>query len=366
MELFLHVGINKTGSSAIQSSMAINARELREWGVYIPYSKWEQEMMAGKITPGNGHQLAKALAEEDGDKVSKHLNQVKTEAQKYNCTKVVLSNEVLIRLFSNETILKLLSNEAKKIGFVSINVLCFLRNIYEHGLSLYKHRAKSGKYLNYSNWLNSNYETLRVFEPFLCHYQKYDFDWQFRLYPKDSQELLAILYKDFMGVNLPAKSFKQEVNPSLTLNNIRIIQFLEYHFPGINRKLYPELININKTTSENGYLLNRFNSAIEYYLLNHAEVINKFKRLLRKNEQHLLVENRLHHQFNKPENNVELEMSDAHLNVIENVIRWYKKNHILIKGKNFYKTFYKTFLKGIKSRLANNSFDSNRYGGSLR
>jgi hypothetical protein len=139
---------------------------LQAAGVFLPKSKWDDSMLSGKITPGNGHQLAKILLERNRKTLAEYLSSILIQAQDLKCTKVLLSNEVLIRLFSDQEILMSLEVESKKVGFDSIHLLSYNRNIFEHSLSLYKHRAKYGLHPDYQKWFEGDYETLVIYANF--------------------------------------------------------------------------------------------------------------------------------------------------------------------------------------------------------
>ncbi len=51
-ELFIHIGLSKTGSSAIQSWLSLNSEKLRLKGV--DYADLSPSAKEGKITAGNG------------------------------------------------------------------------------------------------------------------------------------------------------------------------------------------------------------------------------------------------------------------------------------------------------------------------
>jgi len=113
MDLYLHVGTNKTGSSFLQTVLAQKKNELINKGVYVPSSRWDSRMLKGKISPGNGHKLAKNLAAEDKSSTTKFLEDISRRANNKNAAKVILSNEILIRLFSNRDILDILCNSSE-------------------------------------------------------------------------------------------------------------------------------------------------------------------------------------------------------------------------------------------------------------
>lgn len=57
-KLFFHIGAGKTGTSALQVAFARYKRDLRGHGVIYPRSRSDQAAVEGKITSGNGLELA--------------------------------------------------------------------------------------------------------------------------------------------------------------------------------------------------------------------------------------------------------------------------------------------------------------------
>ena len=63
MQLFLHVGTEKTGSSFLQTLSALGRNDLREKGIWFPLGTAYDEgcMKTGRISAGNGRPLAQKV-----------------------------------------------------------------------------------------------------------------------------------------------------------------------------------------------------------------------------------------------------------------------------------------------------------------
>ena len=361
MELYLHIGTNKTGSSFIQSSLIENKANLVSEGVYVPPSKWDEEMRAGKITPGNGHQLAHLLIRGTRSELSAYFRKVFRQAEESNSKKVVLSSEVLIRLFSNYEILELLTSSAKVCGFKSIKAICFFRNLYQHALSLYKHRAKDGRHSDYSKWLGADYETLRVTQPFLTHFKHFDVNWSFRVYKKDPEYLLKTFYNDFLGVGVPPLLVgSKTINASLSLNNIRLIQLMEPVYPGLNERLYACLIQSDTTRLENHELEQQFYRVCIHHFQQHSRLISNLAELLPGTERASFLERP--NVVDQENEDIKIILTSSHEDIVRNSLSWYKANVWKLKAKRIYRHLHKS----VGALSMEKKFDSVRYGGSLR
>jgi hypothetical protein len=67
--LFLHIGLGKTGSSALQSWLSLNAETLSRQG--IDYADLIPEAKHGEVSSGNGYALYRACVGQDFDEVEK-------------------------------------------------------------------------------------------------------------------------------------------------------------------------------------------------------------------------------------------------------------------------------------------------------
>ena len=86
-------------------------------------------------------------------KVQSFIGKIINEAKKRNCTCIFLSNELLIIALSKNRKLKQFEITLKELGISETKYLLFLRDPISQALSLYKHRAKSGKILNIDTWI---------------------------------------------------------------------------------------------------------------------------------------------------------------------------------------------------------------------
>lgn len=357
MDLYLHIGTNKTGSSFLQTLLITNQTQLLEKNVWLPPSKWDNDMLIGKITPGNGYELASLLLKEQEKKLLDYFSEQKKIAKVNNCNKVVLSNEILVRLFSNRQLVSILENTAYKAGFAKIVCFCLLRNPYEHALSLYKHRAKNGEFNNYEKWFETDYETIWTVSQFLSHFKTSSIDWNFRLYRKDSEYLTNLLFLEFLGLSdlVLKEPTSKKVNISLNLKYIRQIQLLEKETKGLGKYLYAKFIEMDQKQSESKFLLNQFYVTCRNFLEKHEVTVNKLAEMLPSDERStfLKVPNTI-----SVNNDLDV-LSERDIQAIEEAKKLHRENIISDSIKRLYLQIRNT-LNYKKIQL------SRKYGGSLR
>ncbi|WP_166372400.1 hypothetical protein [Psychromonas sp. SA13A] len=121
-KLYIHIGLSKTGSSAIQSWLSLNSEELkRQGGDYADLSPSAKE---GKITAGNGVQLFHACNSENWEEVERLILNVYFG----NNFKAIISSETLQNI-SPIAIKKIKSICDDKN--IEVNIIAYVRSVYE-------------------------------------------------------------------------------------------------------------------------------------------------------------------------------------------------------------------------------------------
>lgn len=154
-ELYLHVGHGKTGSSYIQSSLALSQSVLSEYGIDYPETGSLDNARRGKITSGNGTLLSSI---EPGSYASE--------------SKVLLSSEVIF----HDIVERKLDRALERLqisSFESINVLLFIRDPVEHASSSYQQMIKRGGATLTIEEAFSRYRQPELVAEFIEHCKKY-------------------------------------------------------------------------------------------------------------------------------------------------------------------------------------------------
>lgn len=155
-QLYLHVGHGKTGSSYIQSSLALSQSALLEHGIDYPESNSASRAKKGRITSGNGAMLRSVVS------------------QDYTAATdtVLLSSEVLF----HDIVDGKLNSILEQLGagrFDSVNILLFTRDLVEHASSSYQQMVKRGGSTITIESMFSRYRQPELVSKFIDHCQKY-------------------------------------------------------------------------------------------------------------------------------------------------------------------------------------------------
>ncbi len=147
MDLVLHIGHGKTGSSALQSFLANNSEILKEYGVLYPKHESFNLAKKGYISTGN------ILAKED-----------LFEAIEDSISEASINKKITSILFSSESLFMKIIRNHKKIKILdkkyNLTVIMYVRNPLDHALSAYGQMVKRGGETRLiSEWIK-NYRAL--------------------------------------------------------------------------------------------------------------------------------------------------------------------------------------------------------------
>ena len=131
-----------------------------------------------------------ALKKEDTSKINTLLKKWHRIAKQKKCNAVLSSAEALVHQLGQQRKLNFIVNSANSVGYTNIKAMGFFRDLSDHALSTYKHRAKSGKIPDYEHWVKNVYETPKLLEKLtfvITHNQ--GVKWTLRKFQKDSNFL---------------------------------------------------------------------------------------------------------------------------------------------------------------------------------
>lgn len=204
-----------------------------EKGFFFPVAEREEDMLAGKISPGNGGQLCRQLVQGNKTGAGNFLKNLHSQAKQAGCRSVLISNEKLIRALSHPGAVQMMVEAATEAGFESIKALAVFREPVDHAMSLYQHRAKEGLHSDFNKWLHEDYETIRMLENFLPQLPMpaNKVEWTFRKYASSPAIMLDILFTGWLNMNAPDVKSLPAVNPSLSLSEIQFLQLLRLKYP---------------------------------------------------------------------------------------------------------------------------------------
>jgi hypothetical protein len=134
--LYLHIGLGKTGSSALQSWLSLNSSTLLQQG--YSYADLVPEAKLGKVSSGNGYVLFVALRKGDYAEAERLI----TESYFVSgCERAIISCELLQNLALAR--LRVLQDIFARHD-IQVTVIAYVRSFYEHLYSTYAQHVKSG------------------------------------------------------------------------------------------------------------------------------------------------------------------------------------------------------------------------------
>lgn len=282
MKILLHIGMHKTGSSFLQMMISKNREYLIENKIFYPIGERDKDALEGRISPGNAYLLSRAIL--NGNRVE-FFNYILTwlnDAQKNGCDKLLLSSEGLFHSLASTEYSELFRELKSRTKITEINSLIFLRDPFDHILSLYKHRGKGGNIGNFRYWVENDYETLQLMERLIGKEKGGHIKFTFRKYKKDADYMAKSLFYDWLKIKTPQIPIKNEVNTSLTLSEILVLTELrKVDKISTIRKLKAELLKIeimNKARDTN--LKNFYRIQIDDWFTKNENIICAINNLL--------------------------------------------------------------------------------------
>lgn len=248
--LLLHCGMEKTGSSFLQTMFVRNRGILSSKGIYYPKSEKELDMVEGRITAGNGIHLSRILTKKKSE-VNKLLSADLADANKLNLDRILYSSELLFNQFAEDNAFKNLCSAARDVGYGDIRALIYFRDPVSHTLSTYKHRAKYGDYPDFQSWLQRNYNFFDLIGAFLEYSKDPQVQWSCRKYKSDSAYMVKSSFLDWLDTDAPEIPEDDQVNSSLTLNELRVLQCFKKEYPGCENFLREAFLSLQAKDKKN-------------------------------------------------------------------------------------------------------------------
>lgn len=231
MKLFLHAGTEKTGSSHIQTLCVNGRKHLEQEGIWFPEGipRHEKRMRAGLVSAGNAFVMAERVRVNDDAGALAELVRHRKTAQSRNCRAVFLTSELLLPYCANDDAWLGLFENCRRAGFDSVSTLVVLRDPVEQLISLYKHRAKSGKAGRLDEWIAEGYHLPETLAHLRGQAGVAGRELIARGYTREPGGLERILFDNWLGVSEPPHVHENEVNPSLSLSELELIRQLHRH-----------------------------------------------------------------------------------------------------------------------------------------
>ena len=149
MELFIHGGLNKTGTSWLQILLERNADFLRSQGISYAHSHGGA---------GNAAQFLFDLRRGDIARLRARLTAYRETAESSGSNRVLMSSELFYHDIVKPAHREILLQEVRAAGFSKPNLLLFFRDPAAHAVSCFCHRSGTRNTGGFEDWLRTSYE----------------------------------------------------------------------------------------------------------------------------------------------------------------------------------------------------------------
>ncbi len=209
--VFFHIGIGKTGSSYIQSSLAAAADDLKSQDLFYPIRKADAKAGArGYVSSGNFNAGA------GPDRILQEFPEV------VEFPKVLFSNETIHLPFSDPR--NALKNKIRSaFPDARLEFLCFIRDPVEHAISAYQQAVKRGGYTGTCGDFLRHYDRPLGFVNVAQSIKDIGGTLTIRNYSRHKKDLLPLV-ESWLGLSrgtLPKPPIER-VNRSLTLSELEL------------------------------------------------------------------------------------------------------------------------------------------------
>ena len=351
MDLYLHIGVVKTGSSYLQYLMANYRNELQKKGIYFPVdNKYESKMINGELTPGNAFELYKNIRDRNIEDAKKYLKMRILEANNIGASKILLSSEQISNVLNGER-LSILDKIIYELDFTNYNIFVFLRDPVEHAISLYKHSNRTGKNNDYENWLKENYNIYKYIYT-IVNNTTYSYNLTLKKFTKDSDKIIKDYFNEWLVINLSENIKNKRVNESITLSEMHFLQKLYASGNGTLAHLLSE--NIFKLNKKNKYSDVKIHNNYEIVTRNIINTDKKINTYINKINQYLDDNNKLILNVNIDNNNNDIKRngyySEYQLHEISKHITYIISPEGILK---YYSRKYRKYIPNILFKIYN-------------
>lgn len=265
MQWYFFIGTEKTGSSHLQSVLALSRSQLSAARVAFPPGTPHDErcMARGEISAGNGRQFASALQRGDLAAARAQLIQAARHAEQAGSDRVVVACEWLTAVLAEPRALEHCLTLLEEVGATSVSMLLVLRDPLEQCLSLYKHRAKRGTAGDIDTWVErGGYQLPADLASLREQLDDRGVELVVRRYDREPGWLDRIFFEEWLGVPTPQITLPGSVNPSLTLSELVLVRQMAETRPALVGPLFDALAAVPTREKVQGAALEAYARAV--------------------------------------------------------------------------------------------------------
>jgi hypothetical protein len=254
LNVLLHIGSPKAGSSFLQTLCARSRKVLARSGIHFPVGTAYDEdcMQAGRISAGNALHLAQFLHEDRWEDVRRWLESAIDAAGGKQCDRLLLSSEWLLGSLARDDRIKRLDELSRELGADGVQLLMVLRDPVGQFLSLYKHRAKSGNVPSIDRWAEVGYNLPERLRSIREQVEEHGQSLSVRAYGKEPGSLERLFFEGWLDVPVPQQHNGLLVNPSLPLSELILLRKLRTRNTDLVPFLYERLLEVEPSSKVEG------------------------------------------------------------------------------------------------------------------
>lgn len=250
MNLFLHIGLPKTGTSYIQN-IFWNKNNQKFLKVYYP--KDTEKKFKFIPTAGNGLELFHGIKERDELFLKNYFKKIFQKNKN-----VLLSSEVFSTLNYDDI---LFFENTLKLNEINIKIIVFVRNLYSFYLSGYSQTIKRGG--ETKSFIKNAIER----EPLLDKIFFFDKIGEVNVFEYDLLENILYPFYQLKLISQELLNNKEKkINKSLSLNQLIFFKFLNKFLSKTIVSIFADFVSIFNTKT-----LNLYDKEVEDYLLREYE-----------------------------------------------------------------------------------------------
>jgi hypothetical protein len=242
--MYIHIGMPKTGSSAIQAFLSLNYNVLKKSGFLFPNPPNPNYGQAYQTTSGNADSIATLIRENNITKIKDNISKIIQDSDSFNCENIIFSTEFFFQILAMypERFLDIFEDYEYKI-------ICYIRRqdtlfSSAYNQSVKNHDLKSKtlpseliEKMDFCKILKNSLNYIDVRRMLIRPYEKKQF-------------YLGNIFEDFLnsiGLKLTDEYIFPEkiVNPSLDFDTLEFRRILN-------------ILEIDKTNTIKKYVINSF------------------------------------------------------------------------------------------------------------
>jgi hypothetical protein len=185
------------------------------------------------------------------------------------------------------------ANLALQSGFQNVNAILFFRDPVEHAISVYCHRAASGKVPGFEEWIETRFETPALMRSFARHCWSAPIKWQFERFQPKIEKIETVAFVRWLGITeaIEFSNLPVQVNVSINVDECELVRAFQARHPGCGRYISDAIKALCRGRQDEASFLRQDHELIAAaFFKRHLDVLDAVNRLLPVNQKLVLTE----------------------------------------------------------------------------